>query len=1253
MSVPAAESATIHFGYQNFDNRAVSGSAEKYTYPRLISIQNGYGGSLTYEYGNDGRGTNSWYNWRVSKATVSSGVSTAAVHGYAYSGPVYVDPGTNLGELVGYSDATETTYDFNGTTKLADAAHHFGTTGLDVGRELWTQWLDAGGTVLRKVVNTYVTDNSQAPFPSWNYRYLYQTENYEKSGSSLALTSKTIYVRDPATGNLSLQEDYLGSALYRRHYYEYRSSFNPAIHILDKVTRALLADANNVVYADTRYHYGGGAPGGKANYMHPPGGGGGYGSNGETVDAAGGVIYGEQSLARLYLGSGGGKGGEGCFPNHGCTYGGPGAPGGGAIFVAAYTLAMSGSITAIGGGGIADGGASGSGGSIRIESNTVSAGNASAPGGTNIVAGGVGRIAVYYQTSLGGFSSSPAAYTALLGAPPTLTPTPTSITFPEPQDWGTGEDGDLTIGAGTTFNITANGSNGRTCADAAVYYVTELSSLYARTFSSPPANCLKNGDEILLINLQGTINTQTYLPSPNIGNYEFLRVGSVDGNTVSFTTPKTRFYGANAGGDTNIGTGDGQQHVALMRVPNYRNVTINGTLTVYGWNRYGYGTIVFRASGSLTGSGVINANMLGYQSSYSPDRSTGEDYTGYWGWTPHPYGAGWGARSRKAGGSGAYGTNGCNGFNGSWGGLAYGEPALDKLYLGSAGGWSGGSWGGNGGGIIYLLGKTISFSGTVTSNGYHHDLPGGGAGGSIRIEGRDVSLGTLRAISDGGCGGDGRVAVYYVNSAPVIGSSNPAPYIAPLVPPTPTPTPTATPQVMTPQPPQDGWAATDYTYTAAIPHAVTSLSSGNSYGYDANGNMVSRTLSGVSYALTYNAENRLVSYSGIGLSAMFTYDGDGNKTSQTINGVTTYYYMGGLYEVTGTSVRKYYAIAGQSIAMDDGDGLKYFLTDQLSSFAAVTDDSGGLLSSQRYLPFGQVRQLPNYPTITQTDYAYTGQRDVADIGLMDYKARYYDASLGRFIQPDSIVPEPWNPQNLNRYSYVFNEPLRYNDPSGHVGCIGKNWDDGPQCLKNPNSQLSIVVAITKYQKECASGKNKACPGGTKGMAAFGVSAVVTAGLSEYALLGGGAADSIEASLWWLQRSIWKAGWWINGELLPTAAAYLLTKLGLDSPLSPALVNFLADIGTHNPESNSFVVGSYDAYIQTGDSAGYSYYSIPEKSYELLAKAGDKFWQAPNGLFIDKMMNANKALFIDQAEIAKILPGKGLNFELNLLQNYWK
>jgi len=56
------------------------------------------------------------------------------------------------------------------------------------------------------------------------------------------------------------------------------------------------------------------------------------------------------------------------------------------------------------------------------------------------------------------------------------------------------------------------------------------------------------------------------------------------------------------------------------------------------------------------------------------------------------------------------------------------------------------------------------------------------------------------------------------------------------------------------------------------------------------------------------------------------------------------------------------------------------------------------------------------------------------IGLMDYKARFYSPVLNRFIQPDSIVPDPYNAQMFNRFSYVGNNPINFNDPSGHSRC---------------------------------------------------------------------------------------------------------------------------------------------------------------------------------------------------------------------------
>jgi RHS repeat-associated protein len=127
-----------------------------------------------------------------------------------------------------------------------------------------------------------------------------------------------------------------------------------------------------------------------------------------------------------------------------------------------------------------------------------------------------------------------------------------------------------------------------------------------------------------------------------------------------------------------------------------------------------------------------------------------------------------------------------------------------------------------------------------------------------------------------------------------------------------------------------------------------------------------------------------------------------------------------------------YSIAGMMVAVNDGTGLQYLLTDHLGSTVAVTNSSGTLTSQQRYLPFGAPRAIPNSP-ILGTDFTYTGQRKLDDSmgGIMDYKARFYSPYLNRFLQPDTDVPASQGVQGLNRYAYVNNNPIRYTDPSGH------------------------------------------------------------------------------------------------------------------------------------------------------------------------------------------------------------------------------
>jgi RHS repeat-associated protein len=76
--------------------------------------------------------------------------------------------------------------------------------------------------------------------------------------------------------------------------------------------------------------------------------------------------------------------------------------------------------------------------------------------------------------------------------------------------------------------------------------------------------------------------------------------------------------------------------------------------------------------------------------------------------------------------------------------------------------------------------------------------------------------------------------------------------------------------------------------------------------------------------------------------------------------------------------------------------------------------------------------VPWSPTSPLYPYgAQAGQRAEAGFRLMDYNARYYDPYLNRFISADTVVPNPGDPQDLNRYAYAGNNPVRYTDPTGH------------------------------------------------------------------------------------------------------------------------------------------------------------------------------------------------------------------------------
>ena len=211
-------------------------------------------------------------------------------------------------------------------------------------------------------------------------------------------------------------------------------------------------------------------------------------------------------------------------------------------------------------------------------------------------------------------------------------------------------------------------------------------------------------------------------------------------------------------------------------------------------------------------------------------------------------------------------------------------------------------------------------------------------------------------------------------------------------------------------------------------HAVVTAGA-NTYCYDQDGNMVRRTISNTTYILTYDAENHMTGYSGPNLNASFVYDGDGKRVQSTVNGVTTTFVGNHVEWKTNTNdmVRYYYA-GGVRAAMRSGDtNLTWLVGDHLGSTSLAVNAADGNSTTKGYKAWGEDR-FGSVPT----NYQYTGQyKERPEIGLYYYGARWYDSSLSRFSQPDTIIPKRSNTQKWDRYAYVFNQPLKYIDTSGH------------------------------------------------------------------------------------------------------------------------------------------------------------------------------------------------------------------------------
>jgi RHS repeat-associated protein len=222
--------------------------------------------------------------------------------------------------------------------------------------------------------------------------------------------------------------------------------------------------------------------------------------------------------------------------------------------------------------------------------------------------------------------------------------------------------------------------------------------------------------------------------------------------------------------------------------------------------------------------------------------------------------------------------------------------------------------------------------------------------------------------------------------------------------------------------------ADTYGYGVRMPHAVKTVGGIRSYGYDANGNMISR----YGQKLEYDPENRLARLTTLTMTNTFGYAGDDERLwKQGPGGLQVW--IAGIYEEKQGKVLFYVIAGGQKVCTFDATGtnvFEYYHADHLHSTSILTDTNGLRVQHHEYSAFGRDR-FTDSTTAFPLSHRFTGQVLDEDTGLYYYGARYYDPELARFIQPDTIIPDFGDPQGYNRYSYVLNNPFKYVDPDGH------------------------------------------------------------------------------------------------------------------------------------------------------------------------------------------------------------------------------
>ena len=256
-----------------------------------------------------------------------------------------------------------------------------------------------------------------------------------------------------------------------------------------------------------------------------------------------------------------------------------------------------------------------------------------------------------------------------------------------------------------------------------------------------------------------------------------------------------------------------------------------------------------------------------------------------------------------------------------------------------------------------------------------------------------------------------------------------------------------------------GWASNGVSFTVT----------GNPYIENVTPNVAAAgstvTINGSSFGASQGSST--VTFNGTAATAIVSWSSAGTQIQVAVPSGAT----------TGNVVITVGGVASNGYAFALGTTVYYYFADQLGTSRVMTDSNGTICYDADFYPFGGERDYTNNCT---QNYKFIGKERDSESGLDNFGARYDSWQYGRFMSPNwsaKAEPVPYaklgNPQSLNLYAYVDNNPTTLTDPDGHCSQNGGQEACTAVILNAVREGADPLVAMREVQDQQAQNNQNA------------------------------------------------------------------------------------------------------------------------------------------------------------------------------------